>query len=70
MENDGQPIRITSKSWLLSAGKHVGVGIICATAIALVAYKLEDEARRDARTMMISTRETTKTRSRPRKKVD
>ena len=69
MENDGQPIRITSKSWLLSAGKHVGVGIICATAIALVAYKLEDEARRDARTM-ISTRETTKTRSRPRKKVD
>ena len=71
MENDGQSIRITSKSWLLSAGKHVGVGIICATAIALVAYKLEDEARRDARTMMMSTRKTsTKTRSRPRKKVD
>jgi oligosaccharide translocation protein RFT1 len=65
--NDGQAIRITSKSWLVSAGKHVGVGIICATAIALVAYKLEDEARRDARTMMMSTRKTTMTRSRPRK---
>jgi len=52
VEDDGQSIRITSKVWLFSASKHVGLGIICAICIALVAYKLEDEAGRDVRRIM------------------
>ena len=56
-DDDGQSaIRITSKAWLLSAAKHIGVGIFCAINIALVAYKFEDEARRDARGMMMTTK--------------
>ena len=56
-QNDGQSaIRITSKAWLLSAAKHVGVGTFCAIGIALVAYKLEGEARRNARGMVMATK--------------
>ena len=56
-QDDGQSaIRITSKAWLLSAAKHVGVGTFCAIGIALVAYKLEGEARRDARGMVMATK--------------
>lgn len=48
-------IRITSKIWLLSAAKHVGMGVFCAIGIALMAYKLEGEARRDAQRIMTTT---------------
>ena len=52
LEANGNGVHILSKTWLVAAGKHIGVGVGCLLCLVLLAYRVETGLRHDVRTLM------------------